>query len=435
MRVAVIGTGHVGLVTAATMASIGHDVVGIDDDRQKVDLLRSGGMPFYERGLEALVHEQVAAGRLRFAHDPAEALPGIEVAFVCVGTPQGPEGEANLAAVEAAARAIGTHATGDMVVVHKSTVPVQTAERVDKVLRRVSGHRFWVVSNPEFLREGTAVEDSLRPDRILVGSDEERAFGVMRELFAPLLGEGPLYFETDLRTAELAKHACNAFLAMKISYVNALARVCEASGADVMAVAAIMGADRRIGGSFLDAGLGWGGYCLPKDVAAFRAQTARVGYEFRLLEEVARINVEAIDAAFEKVSEALWNLEGKRIAMLGLSFKAGTDDVRESPALRLAARLLEAGATVVGTDPQANQVALEELPGLQVASDAYEAATGAHALVIGTEWREFASLDLERLKGIMTHAIIVDGRNLLDPTVVADSGFTYLPVGRPAINL
>jgi UDPglucose 6-dehydrogenase len=435
MRVAVIGTGHVGLVTAATMASIGHDVVGIDDDRQKVDLLRSGGMPFYERGLEALVHEQVAAGRLRFAHDPAEALPGIEVAFVCVGTPQGPEGEANLAAVEAAARAIGTHATGDMVVVHKSTVPVQTAERVDKVLRRVSGHRFWVVSNPEFLREGTAVEDSLRPDRILVGSDEERAFGVMRELFAPLLGEGPLYFETDLRTAELAKHACNAFLAMKISYVNALARVCEASGADVMAVAAIMGADRRIGGSFLDAGLGWGGYCLPKDVAAFRAQTARVGYEFRLLEEVARINVEAIDAAFEKVSEALWNLEGKRIAMLGLSFKAGTDDVRESPALRLAARLLEAGAIVVGTDPQANQVALEELPGLQVASDAYEAATGAHALVIGTEWREFASLDLERLKGIMTHAIIVDGRNLLDPAVVADSGFTYLPVGRPAINL
>jgi UDPglucose 6-dehydrogenase len=434
MKVAVIGTGHVGLVTAATLASIGHDVVGIDDDRAKVERLQRGEMPIFEPGLDRLVADVAAEGRLRYTHDPAHGLPGVDVAFVCVGTPQGPEGEANLLAVERAARSIGEHATGDMVVVHKSTVPVQTAERVSRVLRMTSQHRFLVVSNPEFLREGQAVEDSLHPDRILVGSDDPGAFEVMRSLYAPLLKAAPAYFEVDLRTAELAKHACNAFLALKISYVNALARICEASGADVSAVAEIMGADPRIGRAFLNAGLGYGGYCFPKDVVAFRAQAARLGFEFGLLDEIVRINDQAIDAAFAKIKDVVWNLEGKRIAILGLSFKAGTDDVRESPSLRLAHRLLEAGAQVIGYDPQANDAAQRETPGLLVAPDPYEAATRAHCAVIGTDWPEFAELDLAHLKGVMTHPILVDGRNLFDPAVMEHSGFTYLPTGRPPVN-
>jgi UDPglucose 6-dehydrogenase len=434
MRVAVIGTGHVGLVTSASLASIGHDVVGIDDDRRKVERLRSGQLPIYEPGLEQLVEDGVAAGRLRFTHDPAEGMPGIEVAFVCVGTPQGPEGEANLLAVEQAARAIGKHADRDMVVVHKSTVPIQTAERVSRVLRMTTGHRILVVSNPEFLREGQAVEDSLHPDRILVGSDDPGAFEVMRNLYAPLLKEAPAYFEVDLRTAELAKHACNAFLALKISYANALARICEAAGADVVAVADIMGADHRINRSFLNAGLGYGGYCFPKDVVAFRAQAARLGYEFGLLDEIVKINDQAVEATFRKVKDVVWNLEDKRIALFGLSFKAGTDDVRESPSLRLARRLLEAGAEVVGYDPQGMEGALQETPGLQVADDPYEAATRAHCAVIGTEWPEFAELDLAHLKGVMTHPIMVDARNLFDPAVMEHSGFTYIPTGRPPIN-
>jgi UDPglucose 6-dehydrogenase len=392
-------------------------------------------MPIYEPGLEQLVEECVVAGRLRFTHDPADGLPGVDVAFVCVGTPQGPEGEANLLSVERAARSIGEHADGDMVVVHKSTVPVQTAERVSRVLQMTTRHRCLVVSNPEFLREGQAVQDSLHPDRILVGSDDPGAFEVMRNLYAPLLKEAPAYFEVDLRTAELAKHACNAFLALKISYANALARICEASGADVVAVADIMGADQRIGRAFLSAGLGYGGYCFPKDVVAFRAQATRLGYEFGLLDEIVRINEQAVDATFHKIKDVVWNLEDKRIALLGLSFKAGTDDVRQSPSLRLARRLLDAGADVVGYDPQGMEGALRETPGLHVAEDPYEAATRAHCTVIGTEWPEFAELDLAHLKGVMTHPILVDARNLFDPAVMEHSGFTYISTGRPSVNL
>jgi UDPglucose 6-dehydrogenase len=435
MEVAVIGTGHVGLVTAATLAAIGHHVVGLDQDVAKIDALQRGAIPIFEPGLEELVRQGVERGSLRFCHDPAEGLRDQEVAFVCVGTPQGPLGEANLLAVERAARSIGEHATRDMVVVHKSTVPVQTAERVSRVLSMTSAHRFLVVSNPEFLREGQAVQDSLHPDRILIGSDDDGAFEVMRTLYAPLIAEGPAYFEVDLRTAELAKHACNAFLALKISYANALARICEASGADVVAVADIMGADPRIGRAFLNAGLGYGGYCFPKDVAAFRAQASQLGYEFGLLDEVVRINDQAVDAAYAKVKDAVWNLQDKRIAILGLSFKPGTDDVRESPSLRLARRLLDAGAEVVGYDPSANAAAAAETPGLRVAEDPYEACTRAHCVVIGTEWPELARLDLAHLKGVMTHPIMVDARNLFDPAAMQDSGFSYLPVGRPPVNL
>jgi UDPglucose 6-dehydrogenase len=257
----------------------------------------------------------------------------------------------------------------------------------------------------------------------------------MRRVYAPLIDDGVPFHTTDLATAELAKHACNAFLALKISFVNALARVCEASGADVVKVADIMGSDPRIGRAFLDAGLGFGGSCFPKDLAAFRAQAARLGYDFRLLDEVVRVNDEAIESAFAKIHEVLWNLEGKRIAMLGLAFKAGTDDVRESPALRLARMLMAAGATVVGHDPWANANATAELPGLEVAEDPYDAADGAHCVVVATEWPEFAGMDLVRLKGVLTHPIVVDCRNLLAPEVMAESGLIYVPTGRPVVNL
>ncbi|MGH2812530.1 MAG: UDP-glucose dehydrogenase family protein, partial [Actinomycetota bacterium] len=411
MKIAVIGTGHVGLVTAATLAKVGHEVVGVDDDAAKITLLRQGKAPFFEPGLQDLIDETTSAGRLSFIHGVAEAVPGAQVAFICVGTPGRADGEANLSAVEKAATDVARHASGEMVVVGKSTVPVQTAERIKAILERNSSQQLHVVSNPEFLREGSAVRDSLEPDRILVGADSEHAHAVMREVFKPLFSDRLAYFATDVTTAELAKHACNAFLALKVSYSNALARICEAAGADVSMVADIMGADARIGRAFLNAGLGYGGYCLPKDVAAFRAQAARLGYEFALLDEVQRINDQALESTFVKIKESLWNLEEKRVALFGLAFKPGTDDVRESPALKLAAKLLQAGARVVGHDPLANEAATQEVPGLEVSDDPYAAAEGAHCVVIATEWPHFLKLDLARLKGILTNPLIIDGRN------------------------
>lgn len=431
MKVVVIGTGHVGLVTALTLSKLGHEVVGVDDDPQKIKALRAGTTPFYEPGLQELLEEV----QVRFTADAAEGVPGAEVAFICVGTPARPDGEANLTAVEKAAAAIAANATGDMVVVQKSTVPVQTAERVKTTLERASKHSFSIVSNPEFLREGSAVEDSLRPERILVGADDEHAHAVIRDLYAPLIEGGATYHATDLRTAELAKHACNSFLALKISYANALARICEAAGADVVSIAEIMGSDSRIGRDFLNAGLGYGGYCFPKDVAAFKVTASRLGYDFGLLDEIVRINNDAIDSAFAKIKDALWNLEGKRIALFGLAFKPNTDDVREAPALVLARRLIAAGAVVLGHDPQANTYAKAEVPELQVFDDPYDAADGADCIIIATEWPQFAGLDLPKLKGILTNPVIVDCRNLFDPGVMEAAGFTYLPTGRPPVNL
>jgi UDPglucose 6-dehydrogenase len=433
LDIAVIGTGHVGLITAGTLARVGHRVIGVDDNKDTIDSLNAGEMPFFEAGLCELVAQATASGRLRFTGDLAEAVAEAEVAFICVGTPGRPTGEPNMLAVEGVATALGRAATHDMVVVEKSTVPVQTAERIRAVLARTSPHAFDVASNPEFLREGRAVEDSLHPDRILVGAASPWAHGIMRRLYEPMIAAGGRYFATDVATAELAKHACNAFLALKISFANGLARVCEASGADVVAVADIMGSDPRIGRDFLDAGLGWGGSCFPKDLAAFRAQSRRLGYEFGLLDEVVKINDEALASTFHKVKEALWNLEGKRVVLLGLAFKPGTDDVRESPALRLAQMLLDGGATVVGVDPQAGPAAAARLPGLEVVDDAYAGADGADCLVVCTDWPEFATLDLVRLKGILTVPILVDGRNLFDARAARDAGFSYFPTGRPAV--
>jgi UDPglucose 6-dehydrogenase len=437
VRIVVIGTGHVGLVTCATLAALSHDVVGTDADQEKISGLRQGIVPFHEPGLEPLVEEHTKTGRLRFTEDASDDIADADIVFICVNTPPRSSGEANLVAVEQAVRHVARHAAGRTVVVEKSTVPAGTAQRIRQILLHVgngSAKGLEVVSNPEFLREGSAVRDSLEPDRILVGAEGGWAFEYMRELYAPLTAKGVPLIETDINTAELAKHACNAFLALKISYVNALARICERADADVVAVAEIMGADPRIGPAFLHAGLGYGGSCFPKDLQAFDHLAANLHYDFPLLREIERINHEAVDATLERIRAGIWNLEHKRVALLGLAFKAGTDDVRFSPQLALADRLLQGGATVAGYDPQAMSGAKEACPSLLTSADPYEAAADAHCVVVCTDWAEFRSLDLARLREAMAEPFIVDGRNLLDPTAVTAAGFAYSPTGRPGIR-
>ena len=433
MRVVVVGTGHVGLTTAATLAALGHDVVGVDQDWERIETLRQGICPFFEPGLPDLIERTAKDGRLRFEIDPADAVAGADVVFICVGTPPRASGEASLIAVERAARSIAPSLSGPVVVVEKSTVPAGTADRLWQVLRTERpdlDDGLEVVSNPEFLREGQGVEDALHPGRILVGSRSQRGFETMRRLYGPMVRAGSRLIETDMPTAELAKHACNAFLALKISFANALARLCERAGGDVTAVADVMGSDPRIGRAFLDAGLGYGGYCFPKDLQAFEHLAARLGYEFGLLGEVARINDEAVAAALDKVKDALWNLEDKRVALLGLSYKPNTDDVRFSPALALARRLLEGHATVVGYDPQAGANAKAELPELVVAPSLEDAIEGAHCLVVCTDWDDFRSMDLGRVKELLAQPVVVDGRNLFDPSEMRAMGFTYYGTGR-----
>jgi UDPglucose 6-dehydrogenase len=435
MRVAVIGAGHVGLVTAVTLADIGHQVAAMDLDPEKIETLRLGKAPFYEPGLQALLDVQIRAGRLTFEHDPATVLPGAEIVFICVGTPADPDGEANLSAVERAAADIAHHGDDGAVVVGKSTVPAGTAERIRATIERDRPDAtFRLVSNPEFLREGTATRDSREPERLLVGADDPRGFDAMRRLYAPLLERGVRLIETDIQTAELAKQATNAFLALKISYANALARVCERVGADVVAVTEVMGSDPRIGSAFLAAGLGYGGYCLPKDVAAFGRLAERSGHPLALLAEVARINGEALEAVVDLVAGSVGKLTGSRIALFGLAFKPGTDDVRLSPAIALAGRLLELGAEVAAYDPRAGSNAKTELAELQIGADPYDAAAGADAVVLATEWDEFLELDLQRLRRQVAAPVFVDARNALDGSAVAAAGFSYRAVGRPTVD-
>jgi UDPglucose 6-dehydrogenase len=427
----------VGLVTCASLAKVGHEVIGVDNDESKIESLNSGECPFFEPGLPELLAETTKDGNLRFSTDIAEGAPGAEVIFICVGTPPRETGEANLVAVENAARQAVQHVTRRAVIVEKSTVPAGTSQRIVRAVQQERpdlADEIHVVSNPEFLREGHAVEDSLHPDRLLIGGEDEGAFATMRELYKPWIDQGVPVFETNIATAELAKHACNAFLSTKISFANALARLCERAGADVVAVADVMGADERIGRQFLNAGLGYGGYCFPKDLLAFERLAARLGYEFGLLKEVAKINDEAVQATAEKVKDALWNIEGKRIALLGLAFKPETDDVRLSPSLALARTLLDEGAQVVGYDPEAGPGAKTEVPDLEIASDVWEACTGAHCAVIATDWQEFKDLDLTRLKEVMAYPVLIDGRNIFGSEQMKEAGFTYYPTGRPALS-
>jgi UDPglucose 6-dehydrogenase len=437
LSVGVVGTGHVGLITCLSLSSIGHRVVGFDVDPAKIRSLAEGNMPFHEPGAQEMLETEIASGRLTFGATITDAVAGADLVFICVGTPVRASGEANLLAVEQAARQIARAATGPLVIVEKSTVPPGTSTQMERTLAEERPDLVGsidLLSSPEFLREGRGLQDALHPDRILVGGSSARGFEVLRRLYRPFLDAGVPLIETDINSAELAKHASNAFLALKISYANALARVCEAAGADIEAVTAVMGADPRIGPDFLGAGIGFGGYCFPKDLSAFEHLSARLGYTFPLLAEVAKINDEAIEAALSKIREAVWNLEGKRIALLGLSFKPDTDDIRVSPALKLARRLLDGGATVTAYDPVAGPAAKEEIAELELASDAYEAAERADCIVICTAWDEFRRLDLDALGRAMAFRNLVDGRNLLDAAAVSAAGFSYRAMGRPSVR-
>ena len=437
MRIVVIGTGHVGLVTCGSLAAIGHEVTGVDSDEEKIATLTAGELPFFEPDLEELIDRATDEGRLRFATDATDAIAEADVVFICVGTPPLPSGEPNLVAMERAAEHVARHARDGAVIVEKSTVPAGTAERVRRVIARVrpaAAGTVHVASNPEFLREGHAVRDSLEPDRILVGTESEHARSVMRAVYEPLTANGHRLIETDINTAELAKHACNAFLALKISYANALAGICERAGADVVSVADVMGSDPRIGRSFLDAGLGFGGSCFPKDLQAFERLSARLGYDFRLLSETMRINEEAIGSVVAKIQDELWNLDGKKIALFGLAFKPATDDVREAPALALARRLIAMGARVTAHDPEAALNAKEEVPELAIAAEPLDAAIDADCVVVCTEWRQYREIDLAALRAAMAYPLVVDGRNIYDGEKMRAHGFVYRPTGRPAAN-
>lgn len=432
MKVAIIGTGHVGLITGVALASLGHEVVGMDANPERVAVLREGTPPFEEPRLRELLHEGMEAGRLSFTGSIQEAVGGAEVVMICVGRPPVGLGDRSLVAVESAVRDIARHAPRGVVVVVKSTVPPGTTARIEQVIRLERPDlEFSIVSSPEFLREGHAIEDTLEPDRVVAGSDSVRGIDAIRRLYAPLLDAGRRLIETDPRSAELSKLASNAFLAMKISYANALARVAELAGADVTEVTQIMGADARIGPAFLGAGLGYGGYCLPKDIVTLERVADRLGYDFGLLREATKINDEALETVARKVEEAVWNLEGKRVAVFGLAFKAGTDDIRGAPALVLVRRLLDEGADVVAWDPMAGELAKLEIPELRLAGDPMAAAAGAHCVVICTEWPEIRGLDLDELRGQMAYPVVVDGRNVLDAGKATAAGITYHSVGRP----
>ena len=437
MRVAIIGTGHVGVVSAVTLAKVGHDVVAYDIDEDKIEALKDRRVPFFEPGTEEMLAEGLDSGRLTCTTDLESAVSEAEVILLCVGTPPRISGEANLVAVESSVRAAAPFVQGQTLFVEKSTVPAGTFARMRQLLRRARPDlvgQLDVASNPEFLREGSAIADAMEPDRILVGADSDWAREVMRKLYAPFVDAGTDYFETDIPTAELAKHACNAFLALKISFANAMARMCEKAGGDVVAIADVMGSDPRIGRAFLNAGMGYGGSCFPKDLAAFERLANSLGYEFPMLSEISRINEEAVDAVVTKIEEALWNLEDKRIALLGLAFKAGTDDVRFAPALALATKLIERGATVVGYDPKAAHNAVAAVPEIELANGVYEASEGADCVVVCTEWPEIVDADLDRLRSSMRQPVVVDGRNLWDPGKVSAAGLSYYPMGRQALE-
>lgn len=429
MKVCVIGTGYVGLVSGTCFADIGHDVICVDNDAKKIDILKRGGMPIYEPGLDALVKKNVAGGRLKFSTSIAEGVAASEVIFIAVGTPPKDNGEPDLSSVEHVAMEIGSAMEGYKIIVEKSTVPVQTGKWIRTVVERFSKKvaDFDIASNPEFLREGSAIADFLKPDRIVLGVESDRARDRLLELYRPI--DGPKIV-TDIASAELIKHASNSFLSMKISFINALSIICEAAGADVQKVAEGLGLDHRIGRDFLNAGVGFGGFCFPKDLKAFIGIASRLGYDFKLLKEIENINEEQMRRAVKRLESMLWNLKDKQIGILGLAFKPNTDDMRFAPSITIIAELLRHGARVRAYDPVAMDRAREILTGIEFCPDAYATAKDADALLLVTEWDEFGRLDMARVKSLMRQPILLDGRNLYDPDKLKDLGFVYAGIGR-----
>ncbi|HMQ31992.1 MAG TPA: UDP-glucose/GDP-mannose dehydrogenase family protein [Chloroflexaceae bacterium] len=428
-NICVVGTGYVGLTTGVCFADLGNTVTCIEINPEKLEQLRAGKSPIYEPGLEELQERNMRAGRLRFTDDYAEALAEARLVFITVGTPMGDDGAADLTYVKAAARGIGQHLKADAIIIDKSTVPVGTGDMVFNIIAEhaAPGVNFAVVSNPEFLREGSALGDFFKPDRIVLGSDDHKAAEEVAELHAPL---GAQVFITDLRTAEMIKYASNAFLATRISFINEIAQICEKLGADVREVARGMGADKRIGPHFLDAGVGYGGSCFPKDVLALHHMAAQAGCHPQLLQAVMDINQSARDRFVQKVETLLGDLKGKTVGMLGLSFKPNTDDMREAPSMDIIKALEAGGARVKAYDPVAMENAGEMMPEVTYCATAYDVAKGADALLLVTEWNEFKQLNWEKIRGFMRQPIVVDGRNLYEPAEMAARGFVYWGVGR-----
>jgi UDPglucose 6-dehydrogenase len=450
LKISVIGAGYVGLVTGGCFAEIGHEVLCTDNDAEKIATLEAGRLPIYEPGLDAVIAKTRKEGRLKFNSNPEDAVAAGDAIFICVGTPPLPSGDADLSAIDHVARLIASEARSPKLVVEKSTVPAQTGQELKRALSvygRKSAVTFRVASNPEFLREGTAVEDFLHPDRIVVGVDDEIAERQLREIYRPVLERKfncplhapaacpdvppPAWLVTTINSAELIKHASNSFLALKISYANMVADLAERLGADIQEVTTAVGMDSRIGRSFLNAGLGFGGFCLPKDLQAFVHLAERSGVDFSLLKEVEKINRKRIRHVIEKVRRALWVVKGKPIAVLGLAFKANTDDIRFAPAIDLIHDLAAEGAKIRAFDPEAMEKARVLMPQAEMSASAYEAAKDAEALIIATEWKQFRELDWARMRDAMTRPLIVDARNLLSGPEMKALGFEYYSIGRP----
>ncbi len=451
MRLAVIGCGYVGLVSGACLAEAGHDVIATDNDLGRIATLQAGKLPIYEPHLEKVLESVVREGRMRFTADGAQAVREADVIFICVGTPPTESGEADLSAIDNVARMIAKASSSPKLVIEKSTVPAQTGGQLKRALTVYAtnpGTSFRVASNPEFLREGTAVHDFFHPDRIVIGVEDKESEQQLRELYQPIL-EGrfrcpvhqptcpptatPEFVVTTIPSAELIKHASNSFLALKISYANVLADLCERLGGNVEEVTRAVGLDPRIGGQFLKAGLGFGGFCLPKDIQAFIRLAEQSGVDFGLLREAEHVNKRRVDQLVDKVKKALWVTKGKQIGVLGIAFKPNTDDIRFAPAIEVMKRLLAEGAEVRATDPEALDRACAVLPNVSFSKDPYEVARGADALLVLTEWEQFRRLDWKRIRREMARPLVVDARNMLRPSEMKELGFEYMSFGRPDI--
>lgn len=429
MKVCMIGTGYVGLVSGTCFADIGHEVICVDNDKRKIDVLKKGGIPIYEPGLNELVKKNVDAGRLSFTTDTREGVDSALFVFIAVGTPPKDSGEPDLSSIEQVATEIGAAMRDYKIIVEKSTVPVQTGRWVRTVVERFSRHskEFDVASNPEFLREGSAINDFLHPDRIVLGVESDRAAEKLLELYKPI--DAPKIV-TDIASAELIKHASNSFLSTKISFINALSVICEKSSADILKVAEGMGLDKRIGRDFLNAGAGFGGFCFPKDLRAFIGISAKMGYDFRLLKEVENINEEQMLSVVKKTENILWNLRDKKIGILGLAFKPNTDDMRFAPSITIIRALQKEGAAIKAYDPVAVERAKVIMPDIEYCKSPYDVAMDVDAIVLVTEWDEFEKLDLHKIKDVMRQPVFVDGRNLFDPQKMKELGFIYTGIGR-----
>ena len=428
-KISVIGVGYVGLVTAACFSDLGNTVTALDVDEKRVAGLKRGDMPIYEPGLEELVQRNVEAGRLAFTTSYKEALKDCEFVFICVGTPSGVDGDADLKYVESAAKSIAQNMQAPLIVINKSTVPVGTGDWVAEIISEAQPKPtvFWVVSCPEFLREGSAIADFMSPHRTVLGSLHRDAADKVAQLHLPL--RAPIVI-TNLRTAEMIKYASNAFLATKISFINEIADICESLGADVKEVAAGMGFDPRIGKYFLEAGLGYGGSCFPKDVKALAFMAEEMGHEPRILHSVMTVNEQRREMIVDRLKKTSGDLKGKTVGLLGLAFKWNTDDMRDAPSVDIAEALLKAGAKVRAFDPVAMEAAKELLPKVEMARDAYDLADGADALIVVTEWNEFKNLDLERIRNSMRQPVVLDGRNIYQPEQMRKLGFNYQGIGR-----